>query len=95
MGEYPQATVCASEDMDWGHVLVDEHAPTWDAALAALIHTARVEWDLALTDEGAVASRRRWYRFDEDQDELLPCEPDDPRRDSEWWVFDLSMAEAA
>jgi hypothetical protein len=79
--------------MDWGYVLADAHAPDYETARELLRSLAREQWGVAL---GAVLDhepRRRSYKWSDEsgEDELVPCEPDDPERDSDWWVFDLSM----
>lgn len=84
-----RATVATDEDVTVGYVLVDEHAQTAEAARAALLNAARVEWDMRFEDEGDIdAPERRWFKW-RDEEHLVPCDPADQDRDSEWWSFGL------
>jgi hypothetical protein len=87
------ATIASDEDMDWGYVLADEHAPDYETARRVLREHAVIDWGMTLGSIGDSHPKRRSYRWSDEsgEDELVPCEPGDPRRDSDWWVFDLSM----
>lgn len=88
------ATIASDEDMDWGYVLVDEHAPDYETARELLRTLGREQWGMSLGSVLDHDPRRRSYKWmsdEHDEDNLMPCEPDDPERDSDWWVFDLSM----
>lgn len=82
------ATLASDEDMEYGFVLVDEAAPTAEAARAAVLAQADSEWGITFErDDDLLLPSRRPYKYEGDY--LVPCEPDDSARDSEWWCFAL------
>ena len=86
-------TIASDEDMDVCFVLADDHAPDATAALRVLMERAPVDWGYRIIPElvGEICEPTRrsfkWERRD-GEDVLVRCEPSDPDRDSEWWVFD-------
>jgi hypothetical protein len=88
-------TIASDEDMDTVFVLVDDDAPTAKAALALLLERAPVEWGYRIAPEcvaGVSEPFRHSYKWQKtwphDEENLVPCQSDDPDRDSDWWVFD-------
>jgi hypothetical protein len=86
-------TIASDEDMDICFVLADDHAPNAATAKRVLWELAPVQWgyrlDPALMDDIAEPQRRSYKWGNVHMEEcLIPCDPDDPERDSDWWVFD-------